>query len=567
MKESLKIILIFFIISLIPTVFYYNLYLFNSENFDPNIILQSNFIWDEQTSYFLRADNLLQNKSFGVNEIDNNFKFSSMSISLIVFSLLKILLSSNYFPIYIDIILSFGFLITVHLFFIKILKLDKFYSCLFSIIFLILFSIGPTTINFFLEIFKNMNLKSMPYIYRQISPSMTSIFLVLFIFLNFKYFQSNKKKILIFTPLFYFIYPFNSLIQITGSFLFSFYFLFKKKYKNQKIFYFLSLNLFSFFLWYLLNQLESNWFSKFLLGATYDLIFDKRNFIIIFFFCLNFLLYRFYKIEKFIYLNLSFLTVFIVYNAKFLIGYDLQFYHVDMYFSKPLQWINIFYITNIIFNKLVYKRIIALFSFVFIVFFILSFNNYSQSILKKNEKYLYDQLKFKKDLIEIKYLINGKTILTLDPNFIFYGYNYVNSKNYIFYSARNLEISPEINLKRFIDTCIVHGINDLNKIESIFLLNKNEFKYDLHGVFHELIFLEDGPASANKKNTYKSLQKNKTFSNLREVIKNYYHQKNSQNTFQDQIILINKNSSIKNIMKLEKLKLIFENNAFILYKL
>lgn len=568
MKESFKIFIIFFIISLIPIIFYYNLYLFNSENFDPNIILQSNFIWDEQTSYFLRADNFLLNKSFGVNEIDDTFKFSSMSVSIIALSLLKILFSNNYFPIFIDIIISLGFLITVYFFFIKILQLDKFYSCLFSIILLILFSIGPTTMNFFLEIFKNMNLKSMPHIYRQISPSITSIFFILFIFLNFKYFQTLKnKKILLLTPLFYFIYPFNSLIQITGSCLFVFYFFFKKKFENKKIFYFLILNFFSFFTWYLLNQIESSWFSKFLLGANYELIFDKRNFITIFFICLNFIFYGIYKNEKFIYLNLSFITIFIVYNIKFLIGYDLQFYHVDMYFSKPLQWINIFYIINFYFNKILLKRIFALLSLIFIILFTLSFNNYSKNILNKNEQELKSQLKFKKNLIEIEDLIKDKTIVTLDPNFIFYGFKYVYSKNYIFYSARNINVSPEINLKRFISTCIIHGIDDPNIIEIIFLLNNNEFKYGLHGSFHELIFLEDGPASTKKNNPYKSLQKNKNFNDLKMIIKKYSQENNSQKIFQDKIILVNKTSSIKKIMNLDKLQLIFENDAFELYQL
>jgi len=567
-KENLKIIFFFLLISLLPLIFYFNIYLLYPLEFDANFILQKNFVWDEKTIYFKIVYNFLIYKSFGVSEINNAFKFSSIPISIILLSIIKILFGYNYFPIFLDVILSLGFLVITYFFLKNFLKIDKLYSFLFSIFFLITFSKGPTTLIFFLQILKDLNLDSMPHIFRQISPSLTSIFLILFIIINVKYFQSLKNNTyLILLPIFYFVYPFNTLIQITGSFIFSFYFFLKKKYQKKKIILFFFVNFFSFLIWFLLNSLESDWFSKYLLGANYDLIFDQRNYFLLFFIFLNFIFFYFFKLEKFIYLNLAFLAIFVVYNVKFLLGYDLQFYHVDMYFSKPLQWINIFLIVNTFFYKLYFKRIITISIVLFVILFCLSFNNYSKKILNQNKEYLTSQIQFKKDLFKIKNKLKNKTIVTLDPNFIFYGYSYTNSKNFIFYSARNINVSPEINVKRFIYTCVLHGIFDKNTMISIFSSNFGDYKYGLHGAFHELIFLEDGPAGGNINNPYRSIKKEKKFENLEEIISSYYSDKLKEDLSDETIILVNKLGTYNYEMNLKELNLIFENDTFQLYKI
>lgn len=563
-------ILIFFLLSLIPLIFYYNLFKLNLPYFDPNIILQKNFIWDEQTSYFLKSQSLIKNFNFDVNEIDDSFKLNSTIIPLLIITIFQIIFGYSYFTIFLDLITSFVFLITIYYVFKKYFGFSKIQSIIYLIFFFIFFSKGPTTISFYNSLFINFELISMPHIFRQISPSLTTIFFGLYLWSVYEFFlgqNSKKKLILIFLS--YFVYPYSSLIQIIFAFLIVLFFL-KKKINSKKIYLFLTVNLLSFLLWFIINRFESQWFSKFLLGANYELFFDFRNFITLTFIIINFFIYKFLKKELFLVINILYLSFLIIYNLKFVIGYDLQFYHVDIYFIKPTQWLNIFFILKFIKNKK-FDQFLIFFSILIVFLFCLSFNNYSKKILSKNFELLKQQLIYKKELKKIDNYLQHKTVVTLDPNFIFFGFNITDSKNYLFYSARNIKIDPKENLSRFIITCHIHGIKNFEQIYDLYKSNTKYYSYGKHGFFHEIIFLEDGNAGGLTK-PYRSLfrdEKNISDLDVRSFMLKLHLKflRDNPINIENGIILIDKKNSTYKSYNIDNKLLILDNDFFKIYKI
>ena len=555
---------IYLIISLVPLIFYFQLYNLNLYIFDPNLIIQENYIWDEQISYFLKSKSFIEHFSFGVNEINDNFKFHSAFISIITLSILQFLIGDIYFVILCDVLISFIFLIFTHYIFNTYLKFSLTRSIILSFLFLIFFSKGPTTYYFFYNIFLNLTLDSMPHIFRQISPSITTIYFYLYVILSLKFFEKkNYIKYLFFIPFTYFTYPYSSLIQFTISFILMGYIFFNNKNLIKKSLLFLLVNSLSFLIWYMINNFESEWFSKFLFGANYNLIFDFRNFFILVFVFFNLYFFKKTKDKFFVYFNIIFFALFTVYNSKFIIGYDVQLYHVDLYYIEPLQWINIFYYIHSFINKKYDKIIICLIFFIGI-FYLISFNNFSKSLLNENLAYIKHQQIYKSELKKIKNILQDKTVISLDPNFIFYGFKTVKAKNYIFYSARNIKISPIENLNRFILTCYLHGYKDFQQIYNLYQSNTSQFSYGKHGVFHELIFLEDGIAGGIKK-PYRSIDKNnQNLFEIKTIMKKMYDNLiNNQLVYpKNSVLLLHKFDQEYKKYSISNDNILMENNFF-----
>jgi hypothetical protein len=201
----------------------------------------------------------------------------------------------------------------------------------------------------------------------------------------------NKKIKILFIFLIvlsFFVYPYNSLIQIIFSTLFLFYYYFFKKEKSIFLIQLYLIIFFSFFVSYYFQSHELTKNYNLILSVKNDhLAYLKNNTLLFFFIIVNCFIYYFKKNYFFIYASIFYLTCLIAYNLKFILVNDMQFYHIISYFFKPFQWINFFYLISL--NKKIKLKLIQ--STVFIAILFLSnqinfINNYfhmNSNLLKK----------------------------------------------------------------------------------------------------------------------------------------------------------------------------------------
>lgn len=561
--------LFFLILSFSGSLFYIIGEKFFGNDYSQYLFKQSTILADEFIYYFQRIDPFLNNLSLGTYEIqiNNTFKFNDYS-SLLLISLISLFFSKSILPMMVDIIIPFIFLIISFLMFRVNFNFNRQYSFACSIIFFVFFSYGITTLNYSIPLLLDFQLNNFPHIFRQFSPSISSIFFIGYFVLSTSIIKSERIKLINIFLIFltYFSYGYSTLIQITFASLFYFYSLFFLKI-NKKFYTKLYIINFIFFLiWFLISVFQGEWHSKYSLDAKYIFDFNiLKNFFLIFLFLVNLLIYFFYKKQiTFIYLNIFILSLLIVYNIKFLLGYDMQLYHVDIYYSKPLQWINIFYIFKEFVNKKLLK-FLTIFSIYSSVVFCYAYYEFSKEFYIENKAVLNDQLKNRNSFIKMKNILKEKTVHTLDLDFIMYGYTITDSYNYVFAKGRNINTPPIINLDRFLQLTDFHSIPRTKVNDMIFNI-ENFYANEEHNILYNILFLDDGNGIGNiLKKPFRSLVKNQEIKNIKSFIN---QMKPTEKNFSSLLFLVNKFDMKKFSYKLNfDHKILYEDQRYILLEI
>jgi hypothetical protein len=556
----LSILLIF--ISII--IYYLKGYSLFGVDFDQNTFTYETKLYDHQSTYFLKIYSLINDFSLSYNEVKDSYRYNNTYfVPLFVTSLISFCVGEKYTPIALDLFFFLPFLIVLNFFFTKVLNFKKIFSLSCVSIFYIFFGYGLTSIDSLYRFFLLKGHIDFPSLTRLFSPLLTSITLIIFFIVNFIILRNKKIKILFIflIVLSFFVYPYNSLIQIIFSTLFLFYYYFFKKEKSIFLIQLYLIIFFSFFVSYYFQSHELTKNYNLILSVKNDhLAYLKNNTLLFFFIIVNCFIYYFKKNYFFIYASIFYLTCLIAYNLKFILVHDMQFYHIISYFFKPFQWINFFYLISL--NKKIKLKLIQ--STVFIAILFLSNQiNFINNYFHMNSNLLKKQIENKKTFVNLKTLVRSKIVYTLDPDFIYYGYRLTNSYNYLFFSVRNLNISPLENVQRFVNLCSIHGLTRQQCYDLIYYNDKNFHLNDSHGVVRHLLFLHDGPDNKDDNDNFRSLGlTNYEFKNL------FFNIKNNFLMNQDTFLLINKHDQKEfgykiNISK----KKVYEDKRYILYQL
>lgn len=545
-------------------IYYLKGYSLFGVDFDQNTFTYETKLYDHQSTYFLKIYSLINDFSLSYNEVKGSYRYNNTYfVPLFVTSLISFCVGENYTPLALDLFFFLLFLIILNFFFIKVLNFKKIFSLSCVSIFYIFFGYGLTSIDSLYRFFLLKSHIDFPSLTRLFSPLLTSIFLIIFFIINFIILRKKKIKIsfIFLIVLSFFVYPYNSLIQIIFSTLFFFYYYFFKKEKSIFLIKLYLIIFFSFLVAYFFQSHELTKNYNLILSVKNDnLAYLKQNILIVLFIIINFFIYYLKKNYFFIYANIFYLTCLIAYNLKFILVHDMQFYHIISYFFKPFQWINLFYLISL--NEKIKLKLIQSTFFIAILFLLnqISFiNNY----FHMNSNFLKKQIENKKTFFNLKTLVRSKTVYTLDPDFIYYGYRLTNSYNYLFFSVRNLNISPLENVQRFVNLCTIHGLTRQQCYDLIYYNNKNFHLNDSHGVIRHLLFLHDGPDNKDDNDNFRSLGlTNYEFKNL------FFNIKNNFSRNERIFLLLNKHDEKEigykiNISK----KKVYEDKRYILYQL
>lgn len=545
-------------------IYYLKGYSLFGVDFDQNTFTYETKLYDHQSTYFLKIYSLINDFSLSYNEVKGSYRYNNTYfVPLFVTSLISFCVGENYTPLALDLFFFLLFLIILNFFFIKVLNFKKIFSLSCVSIFYIFFGHGLTSIDSLYRFFLLKSHIDFPSLTRLFSPLLTSIFLIIFFIINFIILRKKKIKIsfIFLIVLSFFVYPYNSLIQIIFSTLFFFYYYFFKKEKSIFLIKLYLIIFFSFLVAYFFQSHELTKNYNLILSVKNDnLAYLKHNILIVLFIIINFFIYYLKKNYFFIYANIFYLTCLIAYNLKFILVHDMQFYHIISYFFKPFQWINLFYLISL--NEKIKLKLIQSTFFIAILFLLnqISFiNNY----FHMNSNFLKKQIENKKTFFNLKTLVRSKTVYTLDPDFIYYGYRLTNSYNYLFFSVRNLNISPLENVQRFVNLCTIHGLTRQQCYDLIYYNNKNFHLNDSHGVIRHLLFLHDGPDNKDDNDNFRSLGlTNYEFKNL------FFNIKNNFSRNERIFLLLNKHDEKEigykiNISK----KKVYEDKRYILYQL
>ena len=545
-------------------IYYLKGYSLFGVDFDQNTFTYKTKLYDHQSTYFLKIYSLINDFSLSYNEVKGSYRYNNTYfVPLFVTSLISFCVGENYTPLALDLFFFLLFLIILNFFFIKVLNFKKIFSLSCVSIFYIFFGYGLTSIDSLYRFFLLKSHIDFPSLTRLFSPLLTSIFLIIFFIINFIILRKKKIKIsfIFLIVLSFFVYPYNSLIQIIFSTLFFFYYYFFKKEKSIFLIKLYLIIFFSFLVAYFFQSHELTKNYNLILSVKNDnLAYLKQNILIVLFIIINFFIYYLKKNYFFIYANIFYLTCLIAYNLKFILVHDMQFYHIISYFFKPFQWINLFYLISL--NEKIKLKLIQSTFFIAILFLLnqISFiNNY----FHMNSNFLKKQIENKKTFFNLKTLVRSKTVYTLDPDFIYYGYRLTNSYNYLFFSVRNLNISPLENVQRFVNLCTIHGLTRQQCYDLIYYNNKNFHLNDSHGVIRHLLFLHDGPDNKDDNDNFRSLGlTNYEFKNL------FFNIKNNFSRNERIFLLLNKDDEKEigykiNISK----KKVYEDKRYILYQL
>jgi len=545
-------------------IYYLKGYLLFGLGFDQNTFTYETKLYDHQTTYFLKIYSLINDFSLSYNEVKDSYRYNNTYfVPLFVTSLISFCVGERHTPLALDLFFFLPFLIILNFFFTKVLNFKKVFSLSCLSIFYIFFGYGLTSIDDISKFFLLQAHLDFPALTRLFSPLLTSIFLISFFIINFIILHQKKIKIsfIFLVVISFFVYPYNSLIQIIFSTLFFIFYYFFKKEKSIFLIKLYLIIFLSFFVSYYFHSHELTKNYSLILSVKNDnLAYLKNNILIVLFIIINFFIYYFKKNYFFLYANFFYFTCLISYNLKFILGYDMQFYHIISYFFKPFQWINFFYIISL--NEKSKLKLIQCTFFIAILFF-LNQNNFINNYFRINSGFLKEQIENKKTFIHLKTLVRSKTVYTLDPHFIYYGYRLANSYNYLFFSARNLNISPLENLQKFVNLCSIHGLTRQKCYNLMYYNDKNFHLNDSHGVIRHLLFLHDGPDSKDDNENFRSLGlTNYEFKNL------FFNIKNNFLINEPALLLINKYDQKElgykiNISK----KKIYEDKSYILYQL
>jgi hypothetical protein len=551
-------------IILSSVIYYYFGFKYFGANFNP-YIFTSNLTFDENVHYFLKILNFISYLGSNLNDVKNYNNINFVQIVPYFFSFLVVIIfGENSAPILIDLITIIFFLAVNYYFFLKILKIKKNYLFSLLVIYSVFFSYGPFTYNFYIDLFKDIELKTYHQLFRQFSPSLTYIFFIINIIAHCKSYKSNQITLLNFSiiALSYFVYSYNSVVQII-FFSLCFFYLILLNNKKKIIIKLYLINIFMFLIWFYLHNYYFNneWFTKFLLGytETFNLEIEK-NLITIFFLIINFYIFYKYKIFNFLFVAIFLLACFIFFNLRFIIGYDLQLYHVDMYFTKPAQWLSLILLIDLVMKKNL-KKLLVIIAFSISILFFWSHKNFSEKLILNNLELINEQLKKRVSFAKINKFVKNEIVYTLDPHFIAYGYYLSSSKSYIISIDQNLvDASPKKNLINFIDLGDFLGITRDTQYK--FITDKSLFYLnDKHNFFQHLLFLQDNPANDTM---FKDSINEGVSTNIKEFIENKNQNKIDANI--KYLLIYKKDQKFFNYIINKNLKVIYEDENYFLYE-
>jgi len=560
MKHNYRIFLIVPLLVFSTTFFHINGFFTFGNNYHTFLIVK-NHIWDETTHYLLTPIRFIE---FG------DFSFQSLPSSRETFYFLKDFFSTfqniifyfifdlKYIGLVLDIFSVLTNLLLFYFLFKKIFDFDELLSFIFSVIIIIFFGYGPQTYNEIIGFFTLNPYSEIPVITRHEPAANTNVgFLISLIGLYYFYYKENYKIFLITSLVAFFSYIYISLFYIV---LCSVVLFFKKVYLKKSYLNFfknISIPLTLFVLWsslmlymdtqgnlrntqhltdslsikffcisivYILLNLANIKYSK-------DLIIKKNSVIIIF----------------------VLLTCLICFYSTILTGVDLGGNDHFYYFANPFQWItffNILYNFKSKINNHIYTSVVIL----LIIFQLIGVKNYSDKYFLLNKEKIIDQVKYVNDLDKIKQNTTKKTIISLDPLYVWYGFNLTNSYSFI-PNHLDLSVNSDEILNKFI---ITSKILDLSTDELInyFFKKPNISSRSIN--FEEIVFAGDANDNVYNALSVKNLRKK----DLIEYIKNKYEQIKLTNIKHP--ILVNKKWHIPNKNIFKNKKIIYENETFVL---
>mgnify|MGYP004385415643 CR=1 FL=1 len=253
---------------------------------------------------------------------------------------------------------------------------------------------------------------------------------------------------------------------------------------------------------------------------------------------------------------LIFITCIICFYSTLVTGVDLGGNDHFYYFANPFQWITLLNILYNFKNKINTNfNIIIIFLLICIQF--LGIKNYSNKYFEKNSQKIINQIKYVNDLEDLKNITDRKTIVSLDPLYVWYGYVLTNSYSYI-PNHLDLSISSDEILNKFLITSKIFNLSN-DELINYFFEKPSISSRSIN--FEEIVFAGD-----TIDNIYDALKvKNLNKKELIDLIKDYY-QKTELKEF-SHLILINKNWQTFDENIYRNKKIIYENETFLLLEL
>ena len=531
------------ILVLISSSFYYLAgYFFFPDTFQ-QIFFPNNHIWDETIFYIYPNHSVIPLNSYSFfPEIFKAFLFLFIPV--------------EYFPIFLNLIVTGLLLIVLSLIGRGIFHFDRVYNIVFITMFSTTLGWGITTYSSWLEII-SISTVSDPLVYRQDSPGLV---IALFLFgLYLIYYGMEKKRVIVQTlglALSMFSYPFYTVfivICLGALFLVNFRFFKLKRLK----FLFLFFILFTLF-WFYMSPEVINDNYKFINGLTYTADLNYKILLMNSLFVL-FGIY-FYQISKaprerliICFLLLGIFSGVVAHHLNIILGYEIQSYHWDMYLLRPLQWTLVLYVLYMRIFRYRHKEKVFLFTWVFSVLFSITVYVSAKNMYIKNYKPLERQLSLIKSYQALSlYISNGEHYTTLDPLLILMSRHLLpNAILDMPFSGHQKKVDSKKILESFIRSIHAHNLK-INKVNEIFnssfesYLNRDKvFNYILFGMdFNDGIYhsLSEYDREINVKNidTYMNNQylsgDQSLYKNSIVINKWQFNKEQIQNILQDRFI-------------------------------
>ena len=524
-------------------------------------LITKNHIWDETTHYLLTPIRFIEFRDLSFQTLPSSKEtlyFLKDTFSTTQNLLFYILFDLKYMGLILDVFSVSLNLLLFYFLFKKVFNFNTHYSFIFSIISIIFFGYGPQTYTEILGFFSLNPFTEIPTITRHEPTANTNIsFLIAIIGLCHFYYKENYKLFFLTSLIGFFSYIYISLflIVLCGLVLFT-----KVIYEKKNYFIFfryISIPLILFILWsslmlYMDSQgnlrntqyISSNLNSQFLVISFFYIL-------------LNFINFKYTK-EQVIKKNsiiiiLVLISCVICFYSTLVTGVDLGGNDHFFYFANPFQWITLL---NILYN---FKNKINANFNIFIIFLLIciqfvGIKNYSNKYFEKNTQKIINQIKYVNDLEDLKSITDKKTIISLDPLYVWYGYVLTNSYSYI-PNHLDLSVSSDKILNRFLITSKIFNLSNDELINYFF--DKPDISSRSIN-FEEIVFAGDIVDNIYDALKVKSLSKKE----LIDYIKEYY-QKIEFKEF-SHLILINKNWQSLDENILRDIKIIYENETFLL---
>ena len=527
-------------------------------------LITKNHIWDETTHYLLTPIRFIEFGDLSFQTLPSSKEtlyFLKDTFSTIQNLFFYFFFDIKYMGLILDIFSVSLNLLLFNFLFKKVFNFNTHYSFIFSILSIIFFGYGPQTYSEIVGFFSLNPFTEIPTITRHEPTANTNIsFLIALIGLNYFYHKENYKLFFLTSLIGFFSYIYVSLFLIVLCGLVLFIKIVYEK-KNYLIFFrYISIPLILFILWsslMLYMDSQGNLRNTQYVTTKLDIKFLAISF---FYILLNLINFKYSK-EQIIKKNsiiiiLIFITCIICFYSTLVTGVDLGGNDHFYYFANPFQWITLLNILYNFKNKINTNfNIIIIFLLICIQF--LGIKNYSNKYFEKNSQKIINQIKYVNDLEDLKNITDRKTIVSLDPLYVWYGYVLTNSYSYI-PNHLDLSISSDEILNKFLITSKIFNLSN-DELINYFFEKPSISSRSIN--FEEIVFAGD-----TIDNIYDALKvKNLNKKELIDLIKDYY-QKTELKEF-SHLILINKNWQTFDENIYRNKKIIYENETFLLLEL